>query len=270
MRRRQRARTAPSAVGADALQAALEAPPVEKQSAGSGKRRLTIVASAAVLSIAALVAGAFYYRAHQSSRLTNKDIIVVADFANSTGDVVFDDTLKTALTVALNQSPFLNVLSDNKVAATLKLMTRPVDTKLTPDVARELCQRANSKAYIAGSIANLGNEYVLGIKAVGCHSGDTLAQEQVTANSKEKVLNAVSEAATKLRGSLGESLATVQKFDVPLIEDTSSSLEALQAYSQGLKAIAGTGVQAALPHFQRAVQLDPNFATAYDLIGAGV
>ena len=191
--------------------------------------------------------GGLYYRSHQSKPLTDKDTIVVADFDNKTGDAVFDDTLKTALTVALNQSPFLNVLSDNKVTATLKLMTRPVNTKLTPEVARELCQRANSKAYIAGSIASLGNEYVLGLKAVNCQSGEPLAQEQATASSKEKVLNAVGEAAAKLRGELGESLATVQKYDVPLSEATTSSLEALQAYSLGEKASQQIGPEAGLP-----------------------
>ena len=130
------------------------------------------------------------------------------------------------------------MLSDNKVAATLKLMTRPVNTKLTPDVARELCLRAGSQAYIAGSIANLGNEYVLGLKAVNCQSGEPLAQEQVTASGKEKVLNALGDAAAKLRGQLGESLATVQKFDVPLVQATTSSLEALQAYSMGIRSTA--------------------------------
>ena len=188
---------------------------------------------------------------------------MVGDFDNKTGDAVFDDTLKTALTVALNQSPFLNVLTDHKVAATLKLMTRPANTKLTPDVAQELCLRAGSKAYIAGSIANLGNEYVLGLKAVNCQSGEPLAQEQVTANGKEKVLNAVGHAAAKLRGQLGESLGTVQKFNVPLLEATTSSLEALQAYSMGNKIFQGKGADAALVYGQRAIQLDPNFAMGY-------
>ena len=150
---------------------------------------------------------------------------------------MFDDTLKTALNVSLRQSPFLNVLSDSEVAKTLQLMTRPASTKLTPEVARELCQRAGSKAYIAGSIGSLGSEYVLGLKAVNCQSGDTLAEEQVTAASKEKVLDALGEAASKLRGELGESLATVQKFDVPLEQATTSSLEALKAYSLGKRRI---------------------------------
>ena len=180
---------------------------------------------------------------------------------------VFDDTLKTALSVALNQSPFLNVLPDNKVAATLKLMTKPRDTKLTSEVARELCQRAGSKAYIAGSIASLGSEYVLGLKAVNCQSGDPLAEEQVTAASKEKVLDALGEAASKLRTELGESLATVQKLDVPLSEATTSSLEALKAYSLGRKANNEKGPAAALPYDQRAIELDPNFAMGYSAVG---
>ena len=187
-----------------------------------------------VLLVALLVSGGLYYRSHQQSkRLTEKDTIVLADFANSTGDAVFDDTLKTALNVSLRQSPFLNVLSDSEVAKTLQQMTRPAGTKLTPEVARELCQRAGSKAYIAGSIGKSGQRVCAGLKAVNCQSGDTLAQEQVTAASKEKVLDALGEAASKLRGELGESLATVQKFDVPLEQATTSSLEALKAYSLG-------------------------------------
>jgi tetratricopeptide (TPR) repeat protein/predicted Ser/Thr protein kinase len=235
---------------------------------GTQKTKRRAMSTAAVVLVA-LVAGGLYYREKQvaSTRLTDKDTIVVADFANSTGDAVFDDTLKTALTVALNQSPFLNVLSDNKVAATLKLMTRPADTRLTPEVARELCERTGSKAYIAGSIASLDNEYVLGLKAVDCHSGDTLAQEQVTADGKKKVLNGVGEAAAKLRTELGESLATVQKFDVPLAQATTSSLEALQAFSLGEKVTRENGTVAALLHFQRSVQLDPNFAMGYRAVG---
>jgi hypothetical protein len=202
-----------------------------------------------VLLVASLVAGGVYYRSHQQSkRLTDKDTIVLGDFANSTGDEIFDDTLKTALTASLRQSPFLNLLSDDRVGATLKLMTRPANTLLTPELTREVCQRAHSKAYIAGSIATLGSEYVLGLKAVNCQSGDILALEQITASSKEKVLEALGEAATKLRGELGESLATVQKFDVPLEQATTSSLEALKAYSRG--------------DYQRAIELDPNFVLA--------
>jgi serine/threonine protein kinase/tetratricopeptide (TPR) repeat protein len=223
---------------------------------------------AAIVLTAALAAG-FYFRSHSTkpaTALTEKDTIVLADFSNSTGDPVFDDTLKTALSVSLNQSPFLNVLSDNKVAATLKLMSRPAGTKLTPEVTRELCQRADSKAYIAGSIASLGSEYVLGLKVVNCQSGDPLAEQQVTAASKEKVLDALGEAASKLRTELGESLATVQKLDVPLSEATTSSLEALKAYSLGQKAWNEKGPAAALPYHQRAIELDPNFAMGYNAV----
>ena len=202
-----------------------------------GKKLWKILVPAAVLVIAALVAGVFHFRSRPAPTLTEKDTIVLADFTNTTGDAVFDDTLKQALSVALNQSPFLNVLPDNKVAATLKLMSRPAGTKLTPEVTGELCQRAGSKAYLAGSIANLGSQYVVGLKAVNCQSGDPLAEAQVTAASKEKVLDALGQAASKLRGELGESLATVQKLDVPLAEATTSSLEALKAYSLGSKAL---------------------------------
>jgi eukaryotic-like serine/threonine-protein kinase len=164
-------------------------------------------------------------------------------------------------------SSFLNVLSDGDVAKTLQQMTRPASTKLTPEVARELCQRAGSKAYLAGSIGSLGSEYVLGLKAVNCQSGNTLAEEQVTAASKEKVLDTLGQAASKLRGELGESLATVQKLDVPLEQATTSSLEALQAYSLGRKADDEKGSAAALPYHQRAIQLDPNFAMGYRAVG---
>ena len=221
-----------------------------------------------VLLVALLVSGGFYYRSHQQSkRLTDKDTIVLSDFANTTGDAIFDDTLKTALTASLRQSPFLNLLSDDRVGATLKLMTRPANTLLTAEVTREVCQRSHSNAYIGGSIATLGSEYVLGLNAVSCQSGDTLALEQVTAASKERVLDALGEAASKLRGELGESLATVQKFDVPLEQATTPSLEALKAYSLGRKAFREKGIAADLPYSQRAIELDPNFAMAYMAVG---
>jgi DNA-binding winged helix-turn-helix (wHTH) protein/Tfp pilus assembly protein PilF len=220
--------------------------------------------------LVALLLGAAYVRldrGSQTKRLAEKDTIVLADFANSTGDAVFDDTLKTALNLSLRQSPFLNVLSDNKVAATLKLMRRPTRMKLTPEVTRELCLRAGSKAYIAGSIASLGSEYVLGLRVVNCQSGDVLAQEQATAATKEKVLDVLGEAASKLRSELGESLATVQKLDVPLEQATTSSLEALQAYSLGNKSSLEKGPSAALPYHQLAIELDPTFAMGYVALG---
>jgi eukaryotic-like serine/threonine-protein kinase len=220
-----------------------------------------------VVVLAAIIGGVFYYTHRPAPKLTEKDTIVVGDFANSTGDPVFDDALKQALSVSLRQSPFLNVLSDDKVAATLKMMTRSVNTPLTPDIARELCQRADSKAFIAGSIANLGNEYIVGLKAVNCFTGDTLAQEQATAPGKEKVLDALGEAASKLRGELGESLVSVQQFDAPLAQETTPSLEALKAASIGRKIEHEKGSSAALPFYQRAIDLDPNFATAIEGVG---
>ncbi len=237
-----------------------EAPAAQKKSLWK------LAVPAAVIAVALIVAG-LYYRSHKAKPLTDKDTIVLADFDNKTGDPVFDDTLKTALNVSLNQSPFLNVLSDSNVAKTLKMMTKPRDTRLTPDVARELCQRAGSKAYIVGSIASLGSQYVLGLKVVNCQSGDTLAQEQATAAGKEKVLDTLGEAASKLRGELGESLASVQKLDAPLSEVTTSSLEALQAFSLGIKALREKGSSAALPYFQHAIELDPNFAMGYADVG---
>jgi hypothetical protein len=231
------------------------------------KRNLWKIAVPSGVVLVALIAGGVYYRYHQAKPLTDKDTVVIADFANSTGDPVFDDTLKTALSVSLNQSPFLNVLSGSTVAKTLKMMTRPPDIKLTREVARDLCQRAGSKAYIAGSIASLGSQYVLGLKVVNCQTGDLLAQEQATAASKEKVLDTLGEATSKLRGELGESLASVQKLDVPLDQATTSSLEALQAYSLGEKANREKGPGAALSYHQRAIELDPNFAMGYRAVG---
>jgi eukaryotic-like serine/threonine-protein kinase len=227
--------------------------------------KLPIYVSAAAVLV--VVIGGIYYRSHRAPPLTDKDTIVLGDFDNKTGDAVFDDTLRTALTVSLNQSPFLNVLPDNKVAATLKLMTRPTDTKLTADIARELCQRAASKAYIAGSIASLGTQYVLGLKAVACQSGDVLAQEQTTANGKEQVLDVLGTAASKLRGKLGESLTSVQKLDVSLEQATTSSLDALKAYSLAGKASNEKGSAAALPYDHHAIELDPNFAMGYRAVG---
>jgi len=226
------------------------------------------LAAGSVLLIGALIIGGIYYRSHrQRSGLSEKDTIVLADFTNNTGEAIFDDTLKTALSVSLRQSPFLNLLPGSEVAKTLKLMTRPSDTRLTPDIAREVCQRAGSKAYVVGSLDSLGKEYVLGLKAVNCANGDMLAQEQLTATSKEKILEALGEAASKLRSELGESLATVQKFDVPLEHATTASMPALQQYSLGEKLRYEKGTSAAIPYHLRAIELDPNFAMAYRMLG---
>jgi serine/threonine protein kinase len=241
---------------------------VEPVSTNSGQRKKAgLLASVCALLVAVLAAVGFYFHSRQGKTLTEKDIVALADFANNTGDTVFDDTLKTALNVALNQSPFLNVLPDSSVATTLQLMRRPADTRLTPAVTRELCQRAAGKAYIAGSIDRLGSEYVIGLKAVNCNTGDTLAVEQKTAAGKEKVLDALSEAASQLRAQLGESLATVKKYDASLEQATTSSLEALKAYSEGNKISASSDVTAALPYHHRAIELDPEFAIAYRAVG---
>ncbi len=236
--------------------------------AHSGPKKTPKIALAvlATLLIAVLFVGRYSRSGRQKTGLSEKDTIVLADFTNSTNDSIFDDTLKTALNVSLRQSPFLNPLPDSDVVKTLKLMTRPPDTRLTPEIARELCLRAGSKAYVAGSVTSLGSEYVLGLKAVNCANGDTLAQEQVTAASKEKVLDALGGAASKLRGELGESLATVQKFDVPLEEATTASLAALKEYSLGEKARSEKGTAAAIPYYIRAIELDPDFAMGYRML----
>jgi len=230
--------------------------------------KIALLATSIVVPVLATLAIGFYYFHRPPSRtLTEKDTIVLADFSNSTGDPVFDDTLKTALSVSLKQSPFLNLLPDGQVNTLLQQMTRPSNTKLTPDVARELCQRAGSKAYVTGSVSSLGNEYVLALKAVNCLNGDTLGQQQATAGSKEKVLEALGSVASKLRNELGESLTNVQKYDVPLEQATTSSLEALKAFTLGEKASAEKGSAAAVPYHQRAIELDPNFALCFRMLG---
>ena len=231
-------------------------------------RRLTwriLIVAAVVLT--ALVGGQ-YWRSRSSTKLTGKDTIVLADFTNTTGDAVFDDTLKQALAIQLEQSPFLSIISEDQVHQTLRLMGQPSGARLTPQIARDLCQRTQSAAVLEGTIASLESEYVLGLKAVNCRTGQSLAQDQVRAEGKTRVLKAVDDAAAKIRGKLGESLASVQKFATPVEQATTPSLEALQAYSQGRKAMVGEGNSVgAIPFFQRAVNLDPNFATAYAGLG---
>ena len=231
--------------------------------------KVFLAVSGCVIALILIALAWTYYRSHRQTHvLTDKDTIVLADFANSTGDAVFDDTLKTALAVSLRQSPFLDIISDNKVAATLRLMARPGNTPLTPDVAREVCQRAASKAYIAGSIAALGKQYVLKLEAVNCTNGDLFAEEQATATAKEKVLGELGKSSSRLRRQLGESLLTVQKYDVPLSEATTSSLDALKAYSLGAKVDHERGPAGAVFYHQRAIELDPNFAMGYSALGS--
>jgi len=230
------------------------------------KRLWKILVPTALIVVVALVAGGLYFRSRSATPLTQKDTIVLADFDNTTGDPVFDGALKQALAVQLGQSPFLNILSDRKVTETLQLMGRSSTDRITRDVAGELCVRTGSKAILLGSISKLGGQYVIGIDAIGCSSGDTLAKEQEEAAAKEDVLKALGKAASSLRGQLGESLASIQKFDVP-VEATTTSLEALKAFSMGITTGRTKGDAAAIPFLKRALELDPNFAVAYAGLG---
>jgi DNA-binding winged helix-turn-helix (wHTH) protein len=232
-------------------------------SAAARPRSWKIIATMAVVVVAAGIAGGLLWRARHGRHLTEKDTIVLADFANTTGDPVFDDTLKQGLRVQLEQSPFLNMLSDERVGEELQFMGRQKGERLTKDLARDLCQRVGSKAILVGSISSLGTHYVIGLNALDCHSGDEVASEQVEADAREHVLKALSESATRMRKKLGESLSSIQKYDVPVEQATTSSLEALRAYSFGQKTWNAKGAVASLPFFRRAVELDPNFAMAY-------
>jgi eukaryotic-like serine/threonine-protein kinase len=215
---------------------------------------------------AVLIAAGLHLRSDVSRPLTERDMVVLADFSNHTNDSVFDDTLKQALSVELGQSPFINILSDGRVSETLRLMGRSPNEHVGPDVAREVCVRSGSKALLAGSISTLGSKYVVGIKAIACGTGDTLATEQVEASSKEDVLRALNKAASNLRQKMGESLASVEKFDFP-VQATTSSLTALQAFSTGLLTAARKGSGEAIPFHKHAIELDPNFALAYKALG---
>ena len=232
----------------------------------SGKKLWKILVPASAVVIAALIAGGFYFRSRPAAPLTEKDTVVLADFENATKDPVFDGTLKQALAVDLEQSPFLNILSDRKVGETLRLMGRAPNDRVTQDVAKELCLRTGSKAVLAGSISSLGSQYVVSLDAVACSTGDSLAKEREEAGSKEGVLKALDAAAYAMRTRLGESLASVQKFDVP-VEATTPSLEALKAYSMGIMTSRSQGDAEAIPFLKRALELDPNFAIAYTALG---
>ncbi len=224
-----------------------------------------IPAAAGVVVLLLVIGGYFFF--HRTPKLTEKDSIVIADFGNSTGDTAFDDTLKQALSVQLAQSPFLNILSDEKVNDTLHMMGRPPGDRLSKEVAREICQRTASTAMLSGTIAQVGDRYSLVLKAVNCSTGDSLASVEAEASDKNHVLEALGKMATAMREKLGESLTTIQKFDKPLEEATTSSLEALKAYSQGVRARTTTGDAAAIPYLKRAIDLDPNFASAYVFLG---
>jgi tetratricopeptide (TPR) repeat protein len=217
---------------------------------------------AAIVVVAVLVA-VFFFSGRGASALTERDTIVLADFVNSTGDPVFDGTLKQGLAVQLGQSPYLNIYSDDRVREALRFMGRSPDDRVTRDVAREICQRQGLKALLAGTIAGLGTHYVVTLEAVNAQTGDTIAREQVEAESKEQVLRKLGDAASMLRNRLGESLASIEKFDAPIEAATTSSLEALKAFAIGDEHRARGTYQEAIPFYKRALELDPNFAIAY-------
>ena len=250
-------------------------PPVPSSSAAvkaaevyaPGRKLWTVLLPIAVV-IAVAIGGLFYFKSRSTTtRLTDKDSIVVPDFENKTGDPVFDDTMKQGLSVQLEQSPFLSLISEQRIQQALRLMGQPPDTRVTPQMAREVCQRAQGTTAVEGSIAMLGSQYVLALKAVNCRTGEILGQEQLTSEDKTHVLAALGTAATSLRAKLGESLSSVQKYDTPLEQATTQSLEALQAYSLGYRTKDVKGDEAAVPFFERAIQLDPKFAMAYALLG---
>ncbi len=228
----------------------------------SGKLWKVLVPAALIL-VAAAIGGALYFSSHRAHALTDRDTIVLSDFDNKTGDSVFDDALKQGLSVQLEQSPFLALVSERRVNETLKLMGHPAGERLTPESTHEVCLRTGSKAMLTGSIAGLGSQYVIGLKAVNCNTGDVLAEAQEQAAGKESVLKALDVAAVGMRGKLGESLSSVQKYATPVEEATTPSLEALKVYSLGLKTWLAKGDTAGLPFFRRAADLDPSFAMAF-------
>ena len=223
--------------------------------------------SLAVVLLLSVAAGTYHFFLRRPSRLTPKDTVVLADFANSTGDSVFDGTLRQGMAVQLAQSPFLSLISEQRIGKTLRLMGRAADAPLTPETAREVCERTGSAAVLEGSIASLGSEYVVGLRAEECGTGDILDVEQVQAARKEDVLNALSQIAVEFRTRVGESLTTIEKHSTPLAEATTSSLDALKAYSEGVKVGFSSSLVAGVPYLREAVAIDPDFATAHGQLG---
>jgi DNA-binding winged helix-turn-helix (wHTH) protein/tetratricopeptide (TPR) repeat protein len=251
-----------------ATQASVAAATGNVKPAQEPKRFLAAAVFSSAAVALALLASAWWFLHHRAHKLTDKDTVVLADFMNSTGDPVFDGTLRQGLAVQLSQSPFLSLISEERVKQTLQLMSQPPDARLTPEIARQVCLRNASAAVLEGSIAKLGSQYVLGLNAVNCATGDSLAEEQVTAEGKEQVLKALAQGAATLRGKLGESLMTVEKFNVPVEQVTTPSLDALQAYSLGRTVMIDKEDHlGAIQLFQRAISLDPNFAMAYASLG---
>jgi serine/threonine protein kinase/Flp pilus assembly protein TadD len=220
----------------------------------------------ATITVLALIAGGYFYF-HRTPNLTDKDTIVLADFTNTTGDPVFDGALRQGLAVQLEQSPFLSLISEKRIHQGLRLMGQPADAKLTPEIARELCQRIGSAAVIDGSIAQIGTQYLLTLKAVNCVSGESLASTEAQASDKNHVLDALGTTASEIRNKLGESLSTVRAYNTPVVDATTPSLDALKAYTVGLEK-GKSNDAAALPFFKRAIELDPEFASAYSGLAA--
>jgi serine/threonine protein kinase/tetratricopeptide (TPR) repeat protein len=229
------------------------------------RNRWYVIAAVIVLMTAAAVGGFLYTR--RASALSERDSILVTDFVNTTGDPVFDDTLKQALAVQLEQSPFLNLLPESRIQEALRFMGRKPGERITSDVAREICLREGVKVLLTGSISSLGSHYVITLSAVNAQTGDSVATEQIEAGSKEQVLKSLDRSASNLRRKLGESLASVQQFATPLEQATTSSLEALKEFSLGQSEHLRLVDDAAIPHLLRATELDPNFATAYATLG---
>jgi len=240
----------------------LPSSPQADSRAGLPSRRSALWLSAAVILVASAVAGWWYLR--RPSTLTDRDTIVLADFINATGDAVFDQTLRQGLTVQLAQSPFLSIVPDDRIRRALQLMGQPPTAALTDDLARDICVRTGSTAVVGGSIASLGTQYVLGLRAQNCATGDLLDQQQLQAARKEDVLNVLSQLATQFRTRVGESLATIRQHSTPLEESSTASLDALKAYSASYRAI---GMPAAIPLLKRAVEIDPGFAIAHSQLG---
>jgi DNA-binding winged helix-turn-helix (wHTH) protein/tetratricopeptide (TPR) repeat protein len=232
---------------------------------GSFRKRWKVIVPVSVIVLALSVGSYLFFP--RKPKLTAKDTIVLADFTNTTGDPVFDGTLRQGMAVQLEQSPFLSLVSEERIQQILRLMGQPADARLTPEVAREICERTASAAVLDGSIASLGSQYVLGLRAKDCRTGEVLAEQQVEAAKKEDVLNALSRIASKFRAKVGESLTMVEKHDAPLAEATTHSLEALKAYSAGWQVNASTGSAAAVPFFKHAIEIDPDFAMAYAALG---
>ena len=233
----------------------------------SGKPSRWWMAATAIILLIGLVAGGRMFFPRKAHALTDKDTIVLADFTNTTGNKVFDGTLRQGLSVQLEQSPFLSIISDQQIQQSLALMGQPADAKLTPAIALELCQRTASAAVLDGSIAQIGTQYLLTLKAINCESGGSLASTEAQASDENHVLEALGKVSVDLRNKLGESLSTVQKFDTPLEQATTPSLEALKAYSSGMQTMNTKGADAAIPFFKHAIELDPDFALAYAYLG---